>query len=342
MELMKLKVGYSTLTGDDLLAKIVSQYEIEEPLECVFMQRGVNDTYELRCGDDRKYSIRVYRHALRERDEIDFEMAAISYLHKKGAYVAYPIVKRNGDFVTKIEAPEGIRYVIITAHADGEHLRYKKPDQAVRFGESAATLHKLSEGFNTTHHRPDLDVDYLLDNSLQIIRPYFYKNLDDWTILEKAATEARLRVSSESRNKLDTGFCHGDFHGGNVREADDVITHFDFDCCGMGLRIFDLATFYWSARLREKHEEQWPAFLEGYRSVRSIGEVDLALLDTFVFIRHVWLMSLHMGNADDFGHGLTPCRRTVALGAQPRDPRSTPNQPSLTELLGVLLNDVVS
>jgi len=60
MELIKLKVGYSTLRGDELLAKIVSKYNIKEPLECVFKQRGVNDTYELRCGD-RKYSLRVYR-----------------------------------------------------------------------------------------------------------------------------------------------------------------------------------------------------------------------------------------------------------------------------------------
>jgi len=207
--------------------------------------------------------------------------------------------------VTKIEAPEGIRYVIITAHADGEHLRFNEPDQALRFGESAAMLHKLSEGFSTLHQRPDLDVDYLLNNSLQIIRPYFDESLEDFSILEKAASAARSRVSAVSRNQLDTGFCHGDFHGGNVREAANVISHFDFDCCGMGLRIFDLATFNWSARLSEKHDERWPAFLEGYQSVRSIGEVDLALLDTFVFIRHVWLMALHMGNADDFGHGVT-------------------------------------
>ena len=69
---MRLKVGYSTLRGDELLAKIVSQYDIDSPLECVFMQRGVNDTYELRCAN-RKYSLRVYRHALRKRDEIDID-----------------------------------------------------------------------------------------------------------------------------------------------------------------------------------------------------------------------------------------------------------------------------
>lgn len=301
---MKIKAGYSTLCGDELLAKIVSQYDIKAPLQCVFQQRGVNDTYELRCSD-RKYSLRVYRHALRERDEIDFEMAAINYLHQKGADVAYPIAKKNGEYVTEIEAPEGHRYVVITAYANGEHIRFEERQHAVQFGESAALLHDLSEGFHTSHRRPNLDINYLLDDSLQVICPYFVNSPEDWAVLEKTSTEARLRVSSVSRNRLDTGFCHGDFHGGNVREADGVITHFDFDCCGIGLRIFDLATFNWSARLREKQDEGWPAFLEGYRSVRNIGEDDLALLDTFVFIRHVWLMSLHMGNADDFGHGVT-------------------------------------
>ena len=43
-------------------------------------------------------------------------------------------------------------------------------------------------------------------------------------------------------------------------------------------------------------------FLEGYRSKREIGDKDLALVDSFVVIRHIWWMALIMGNARDFGY----------------------------------------
>jgi len=76
-----------------------------------------------------------------------------------------------------------------------------------------------------------------------------------------------------------------------------ALTHFDFDCCGIGYRIFELATFNWSMRLRGQEESTWPEFLAGYESQRQLKGEDFSLLYYFVVIPHIWLMALHMSNA---------------------------------------------
>ena len=51
--------------------------------------------------------------------------------------------------------------------------------------------------------------------------------------------------------------------------------------------------------------DQWAAFLDGYQSVRQTSDAGRLLLDTFVLIRHIWLIAFHMRNAEDFGYDLT-------------------------------------
>ena len=90
-----IAASYSTLSGSELLAQVVCQYKVNKPQACRFWTRGINDTYQVQCADER-YSLRAYRHAFRSRNDIEFEIAALNYLRNKGAHVAYPIEKKGG------------------------------------------------------------------------------------------------------------------------------------------------------------------------------------------------------------------------------------------------------
>lgn len=301
---MKIGASYSTICADELLLKLVPQYLVEKPETCRFWQRGVNDTYQICCADE-LYSLRIYRHGLRSKVEIDFEIAALNYLHEHGAKVAYPIAKREGGFVSELHSPEGLRYAIMTTHAKGSIPNYDDAENARLFGASVAELHHRSEGFETEHVRPRLETGYLLDSSLDIIRPFLQKNPADLKFVEDTAADLRRAVSNVPASSLDVGFCHGDCHGCNVHNDQGLLTHFDFDCCGFGFRVFELATFRWGSWNDDNSSALWSLFLEGYRSKRDIGAEDLALVDSFVIIRHIWWMALIMGNARDFGYSET-------------------------------------
>jgi Ser/Thr protein kinase RdoA (MazF antagonist) len=299
---MKLNVSYSTICEEELLLKLVPQYLAENPIFCLFWQRGSNDTYQVHCSNE-IYSLRVYRHGLRSREEVDFEIAPLNYLKEHGASVAYPIAKREGGYVSEIHAPEGLRYVVMTTHAKGDEPEYcgRKhiyEEDARLFGASVAELHNLSEDFETEHKRPRLEIEHLLDRSQDIVGSFLQENSANRKIIDDMIIGLRRTLDKVPISNLDIGFCHGR----NVHNDNGSLTHFDFEFCGFGFRIFELATFNWGIWDDENRSELWSSFLQGYRSTREIGTEDLALVDTFVVIRQIWWMAFIMGNVRYFGY----------------------------------------
>lgn len=301
---MKIGASYSTLCEGELLSELVPQYQVKNLETCRFWQRGINDTYQVHCAND-KYSLRIYRHKLRSKGEIEFEISALNYLNANGASVAYPIKRRDGGYISELDSPEGLRYAILTKHAKGTEPNYDDSENGILFGAAVADLHHISEGFETKHIRPRLEIEYLLDNSLDIVKSYCHQNPKYLTYLNDTAMDLRHSVAAVPSHRLDIGFCHGDCHGCNVHNHNGTLTHFDFDCCGFGYRVFELATFKWGISGDDNERELWAAFLKGYSSKREISADDLALVDTFVVIRQIWWMALIMGNARDFGYSAT-------------------------------------
>jgi len=302
--LAELKCSYSTISSKELMSKVIPDYCIESPIECLFWERGVNDTYQIRCADVR-YSLRIYRHAVHSRDEVDFEVDALNYLHRNGFPVAFPIERKSGGYITDIVAPEGKRYVLVTAFAEGGEPEYDSLDDFRLTGESLAHLHQVSDGFKTAHTKKEITLEIFTEDRFSSIKPHIAHRPDDLEVLTKYIDRARSEVHRVGEDGMDFGFCHGDVHGGNAHLHKGVLTHFDFEECAFGYRVFDLATFRWSFILGEKGPERWDAFVQGYESVRKINDADTQLIDTFVLLRHIWLIAFHMRNADDFGADLT-------------------------------------
>ena len=298
---MKLGASYSTICERELLSKLLPLYVFDGPQTCRFWQRGVNDTYQVICGEH-TYSLRVYRHKLRTLDAIRFEVAVLNHLHRRGVSVAYPLARQDGRYISEIQAPEGTRHVLVTAYANGSIPEYSELADASLYGASIAQLHNQSDDFVSDHTRPRLEIEYLLNTSLEVIKSFLTNNPDDLAYINAMAEELRKEVAGVAIDNLDVGLCHGDCHGGNVLHYIGELTHYDFDCCGFGLRVYDLATFKWGVMNYKNGDRLWIAFLDAYCEHRGIGEVDLSLVDTFVVIRHIWWMALLCGNVRDFGY----------------------------------------
>lgn len=268
------------------MEKILPGYAIDSPLECSFFGRGANDTYLVRTPKKR-YFMRVCRSGAFPREALEFEAEAISYLHKRGFSVAYPIARKSGGYLTEIAAVEGPRFALLTAVAEGGTPDYEAIDNCHLVGQSVAQMHLLSLGFASSYKRNRLDLHWLLESSMETIRHYFELEPDVLGVLESAADEARAAVELVPKTSIDQGLCHGDLHGGNLHLHKGKITHFDFEECAFGYRVYDLATFKWGVCSGKQKAEQWSAFLEGYTSERPISETDLSLVDPFVVIREL-------------------------------------------------------
>lgn len=297
----ELACGYSTIDSKELMDKVIPDYCIDSPLECLFWERGANDTYQVRCADAR-YFLRVYRSDAFPREANEFEACVLDYLHQQGFPVAYPIARKSGEFLTEIAAPEGPRFVLMNAFADGDTPDYDSLENCRLVGESVAQLHLASNGFETSHKRTHLDLQGLLENSLVVIRKHMAHRPDALRVIEKIAENARVAVEAVPAESLDMGICHGDLHGGNLHLHEGKVTHYDFEECAFGYRVYDLATFKWDICLgSDERNQRWPAFLEGYESLRPITESERSLVGTFVIMRELSELAYGIRHIRDFG-----------------------------------------
>jgi Ser/Thr protein kinase RdoA (MazF antagonist) len=275
------------------------------PLECRFLNLGVNDTYLVKTATG-KYILRAYRAGWRTDSEIRYELEVLLHLKRQNVSVSAPVSRKDGEILQTISAPEGPRTIVLFTYAPGKEPAYKADEasESYQYGRSVAQIHAETDGFRSHHQRFHLDLAHLLDAPLRSIQPLLAHRPDDWKYLLALSEKLRQDITCIPLSDLDSGFCHGDFHGWNAHiDPDGALTFFDFDCCGYGWRAYDIAVFRWGARTREKEKERWLHFLQGYRDVRPIREADIQATPHFVAIRQFWLLGLHTSNAEDWGYG---------------------------------------
>jgi Ser/Thr protein kinase RdoA (MazF antagonist) len=92
----------------------------------------------------------------------------------------------------------------------------------------------------------------------------------------------------------DVGLIHADLHLGNALFEGDRVKLIDFDDCGTGFRVYDLAVALWERRDEPDHEDFRSALLDGYRAVRDI---DVTHLDDWIAVRQVAFDLWYTGTA---------------------------------------------
>jgi Ser/Thr protein kinase RdoA (MazF antagonist) len=293
-------VTHSILSTVALLASVLPNYMISTPIDCKLLGCGLNDTYLVKTVDE-QVILRAYRATWRSAADIGYELDVLQYLDRANVPVAAPIPRKDGNLIYELHAPEGTRRVALFRYAPGHELTQDQ-EQSYLYGQAVANIHAATDGFTSVHQRARIDLAHLIDQPLAAIRPFLAHRPKDWAYLQQIAGNVRERIAGMPLERMDSGFCHGDPHGGNAHiDAQKQITFFDFDCGGPGWRAYDIAVFRWGAWGRQS--AIWQSFLEGYTERRPLSDLDLAAVPWFVAARHIWLLGLHTGNSQDWGCG---------------------------------------
>jgi phosphotransferase family enzyme len=83
------------------------------------------------------------------------------------------------------------------------------------------------------------------------------------------------------------GLIHADLHLGNALFWGDEVRVIDFDDCGFGYWLYDIAVSLWELRHRNDYEQFRSALIDGYTRHRPLPPGDLAHLDDFIATRDV-------------------------------------------------------
>jgi Ser/Thr protein kinase RdoA (MazF antagonist) len=83
------------------------------------------------------------------------------------------------------------------------------------------------------------------------------------------------------------GLIHADLHLDNALFAGEDVCMIDFDDCGFGFRIYDVAVALWELRHRADYDLFRDALIEGYTAQRHLPHDQVGLIDAFIAAREV-------------------------------------------------------
>ncbi|TDJ31609.1 MAG: hypothetical protein E2O61_04320 [Gammaproteobacteria bacterium] len=302
-------VDASIISSQALATNVLSKYHLQSPLTCKFLQRGLNDTYTVQTGSS-TYYLRVYRHGLRKKSEIDAEVDMLIYLVRERQPVAAPVAMQDGTYLTRIDAPEGTRYAVLFTEAVGKPPKFNMADCS-QYGQIVANIHACMDQQQEDGRRFHLDLEYLVDQPLKHLEPFLAHRPEEIEYLRRCADQLKSGIDDLLlKNKPEYGCCHGDHYPANVhQDGEGRMVVFDFDCYGYGWRSYDVAVFLWQASGpvglngtgNADAPEQWDAFVEGYSRIRSLTDSELEATKLFVPVRRIWWMGMHTRLTETIG-----------------------------------------
>jgi len=296
---MHIPVTYSLIAPDALLDIIAENYPLTELISCRLHRVSWNSTYVLLTHEDR-FVVRVYGANWRSRSEIRYEVDLLLHLAACGCRVASPVARNDNDFITPIPAPEGMRYAVVFTYAPGNvPLPFPLGDatQSEYFGRALAELHSAADTFRSSERRFAHTATNTVALSLAVLQPFFTHRSDDWEYLERVAAVVHDRLDKNSQY-LTWGVIHGDpFSANATLSGANRVTWYDFDLCGPGWHLSDVADAYASAMAQERSEAEkqaiWRSFLRGYRSKRTLSNEALTLIPVMLAASTLRYMALN-------------------------------------------------
>ncbi|UVC08005.1 phosphotransferase [Rhizobium sp. TH2] len=258
-----------------------------------------NAVFRVTFADGGKAALRLHRPGYHSRAALMSELTWMADLRRQGVLVPEPIPYRDGGLLVAIDTGSDItQYADMIGWVEGDPLGESgrplgrsRPELGAVFGaigEQMARMHVAADGFHVPadFERPSWNEAGLLGD-----KPFWGRfwdcdglDADDRAFLVRLRHALTRRLDAVSPS-LDKGLIHADLVRENVFVNDGAVAFIDFDDCGFGFRLFDVAT----ALLRNRREPDYPAMrdalLRSYAAVRPAMEEEFKYLPLFLLLR---------------------------------------------------------
>ncbi len=261
-----------------------------------------NATFAVQAGE-RRLVLRLNRPGFQDAAAIRSELQWLQALRTAGLQVPEPVAARDGRLVVKASAlgvPEP-RDCALFAWLPGRFLdRRLGVGQLEAVGRFTAQLHSAPFVPPLGFARKSWDLHTLLGGDPGIDQQGIRSYLRPGEEQVIAAVRARLEQAfvALGRSSEAWALIHADLHPGNLLFQRDQVGAIDFDECGWGCFLYDLAVTLSELRSRPAYAELRQALLQGYRQVRPLPADHERYLDTLMAGRRLGLAIWTAGVAD--------------------------------------------
>jgi Ser/Thr protein kinase RdoA (MazF antagonist) len=269
--------------------RALAAYPIDEP-RLTFIAHGENTTFRIDSADGR-FLLRVHR-PNRHGPGVDSQVAVGSELTWLAAVqadtelsVPTPVRTRDGEWTT---VADGLVCSVLGWQTGRMQDNNPRPVHFRRLGGVLARLHDHASTWTPPSGfvRMRWDWETFFGNTME------YGGIsaaDCWellpTLVRVQFDEIARRMRIIMTESQPDGLIHADLHLENALFEGDALRIIDFDDCGFGYWLYDLAVPLWDNRYRDNYPVLRTALLDGYAAHRELP--DLTHLDAFIATRDV-------------------------------------------------------
>ena len=273
-------VTSTTLSATALRQFAVEKYNLSPNATCRLFRTGINHTYFI-TDDDHKYVLRVYCYNWRYKREIQAEMDLLLLLKQNNISISYPIPDRNKQFIQDINAPEGLRHAVLFSFAEGGKMRIMDTKTCFEIGVLMAKMHQTT--LDKSCNRITYNSESLLKKPYEQALQHFSAANPEMQYLKTVGTKIAATLESIGYANLPPGVVHLDIWYDNMSITEEnAITIFDFDFCGNGPLVLDVAYFckqlFHIENDKTQYESKKESFLKGYQSIRTLSDDEIKVI----------------------------------------------------------------
>lgn len=269
-----------------------------------------NAVFKVWLADGAPAALRLHRPGYHNAATVLSELQWMDDLRRNGLAVPQPIPTPDGRLLVAIDNGEP-QFADLIGWVDGvpigetgKPLAHGRDEIGPLFravGTVMAEMHAIADRWTPSAHfqRHAWDADGLLGEA-----PFWGRfwdcaamSADDRDFLVGLRGDLQQRLWQVSSG-LDYGLIHADLVRENILVSGDQVAMIDFDDCGYGWRLFDIAT----ALLRNRREPHYPlieaSLLDGYITRRALSAKELAQLPLFLTLRSLTYIGWAAARAD--------------------------------------------
>jgi Ser/Thr protein kinase RdoA (MazF antagonist) len=269
---------------------VLKHYPIELA-SAVSINYEYNATLRIEATNGQMFALRININSPRTPENLKAEIAWVRSLAQDSrVLVPGPIANNDGIFYTSIfhEASQRTLHCVLYSWLSGAELGDEPTaEQLHALGAAMATMHLASKDFSCpagstlpSFNDPLWETEDFLLSEKSVLDSPMRDVISQAMDVIRSETQ---RLFSESKPQI----IHADLHGWNVMWDNGTLAVFDFDDCGFGLPLQDLATAIYYLDT----PEQDAALKEGYASVAPLPEYTQRDLDMLLLQRRIILLN---------------------------------------------------
>jgi Ser/Thr protein kinase RdoA (MazF antagonist) len=250
-----------------------------------------NATFSVETEIGVKYALRVNINSTRTIKNMMAEIEWVRQLNRtSGINTPTPIATLKDDFIVSAVHPESGQTLsaVMYSWLEGEEIGDEPTlDQLHEVGEAIALLHQESSDFvlSSRSELPTFD-DFFWGTEDFLFSEKSRLSVADRSLIQ----EAHDRIMEFPRDLYETSpvhIIHADFHGWNLMWHEGRLSIFDFDDCGFGVEVQDLAVALYYLDTPEQEQ----ALLAGYTSVKPLPSYTVNAVKALLLQRRLLLLN---------------------------------------------------